>query len=166
MPKNDPFFDFGTPLVFGPEVRFFFFFFFQHFGIFFALREQSHFKNERIYRSIEMGGGPNLKILRCKKNSEMPNFFFRASGPKIRGVQKSKKRSFFGIKNVKNFESGIHIFFSQKFFNPSMRPKGHFALKCTFPMETIVKKNLKNSQNFQNFAKLFFQKKIKNRKIK
>ena len=40
-----------------------------------------------------------------------------------------------------------------------MWPKGHFALKCTFPMETIVNKKSKNSQNFQNFAMLFFKKK-------
>ena len=59
-------------------------------------------------------------------------------------------------------------FFSQKIFNPPMRPKRHFALKDTFPIETIVKKkkrkNSQNFQNFQNFAKLFFEK--KNRKKK
>ena len=57
-------------------------------------------------------------------------------------------------------------FFSQKFFNPPMRPKRHFALKDTFPMETIVKKKVQNSQNFQNFAKLFSKKnKIEEKKI-
>ena len=90
--------------------------------------------------------------------------FFRPSGPKIRGgVQKSKKRSFFGIKNVKNFESGNQKkIYHNKLFNPPMRPKRHFALKDTFPMETIV--NKKTRKNFQNFAKLFFEK--KNRKQK
>ena len=48
-----------------------------------------------------------------------------------------------------------------------MRPKRHFALKDTFPMETIVKKKpCKNSQNFQNFAKLFSKKKIEKKSEK
>ena len=77
-----------------------------------TLRVASHFKNEGIYRSIEIGGAkPDFfflwkKLVKCRKN--------RASGPKIRGVQKSKKRSFFGIKNVKNFESDIQFFFLKK----------------------------------------------------
>ena len=48
----------------------------------------------------------------------------------------------------------------QKCFNPPMRPKRHFALKDTFPMETRVKNPRKKSQIFQKFAKSYFQKKI------
>ena len=54
----------------------------------------------------------------------------------------------------------------QKLFNPQMRTKKHFALKDTFPMETIVKKNRKISQNFQNVAQLFFKKKTKKKSEK
>ena len=87
----------------------------------------------------------------------------RASGPKIRGVQKSKKRSFFGIKNVKNFETRHQIFFSQKIFNPPMRPKRHFALKDTFPIETIgkKKKNAKIPKISKNLLSYFSKKKRK-----
>ena len=48
------------------------------------------------------------------------------------GPQIEKKGSFFGIRNAKNLESGIQIFFSQTIFNLPMRPKRHFALKDTF----------------------------------
>ena len=75
--------------------------------------------------------------------------------------RKSKKRSFFGIKNVKNFESEIQFFFSQKFFNPPMRPKRQFALKDTFPIETIVKKkNAKIPKISKNVLSYFSKKKI------
>ena len=88
-------------------------------------------------------------------------------GPPARkqgGSQNRKKRSFFGIKNVKNFESGIRIFFSQKFFNSPMRPKGHFALKCTFPMETIVNKKKAKIPKILKILLSYFSKKKKSKK--
>ena len=68
--KKRPFFDLGTP---PPSLTG---------AFFFSLRVQSHFKNEGIYRSIEMGGGTKPEFFfRCKKIREMPNFFF---GPPAR----------------------------------------------------------------------------------
>ena len=40
-----------------------------------------------------------------------------------------------------------------------MRPERHFALKGTFPIETIVKKTAKIPKIPKKFAKLFFEKK-------
>jgi len=46
-----------------------------------------------------------------------------------------------------------------------MRPKRHFALKDTFPVETTGRKQRTMSQNFQNFAKFFiFHRKKKGKK--
>ena len=94
-----------------------------------------------------MGGTKPDNFFRCINFSEMPE---KTSGlrPENKGGPKIEKRFVFWHKNVKNFESRVHFFFSQIFFNP-MRPKRHFALKGTFPMEAIVKKTVKNSQNFQ-----------------
>ena len=78
-------------------------------------------------------------------------------GPKI-----EKKKSFFGIKNAKNFDIRHPIFFSLKIFNPPMRPKRHFALKRHFSNGNHSKnKNPKKSQNFQ----VVFQKKKVEKKI-
>ena len=121
-------------------------------GVSHAVREQSHFKFGEINRLGSGGGTKPVNFFFGKNFSEIAKKFFRAFGPKIRGGSKNrKKRSFFGIKNVKNFESGIYSFFSQKFFNPPMRSKGHFALKCTFPMETIVNKKKRKFPKFPKF---------------
>ena len=86
-----------------------------------------------------MGGPGYIFWRKCKKITKMLK---KKSGlrPENKGGPKIEKKVVFWHKNVKNFESGIHIFFSQNIFNSPMRPKGHFALKCTFPMETIVNK--------------------------
>ena len=65
-------------------------------------------------------------------------------GPKI-----EKKRYFFGIKNVKNFESGI---------------QRALCTKMHFSNGNHSKKKVQNSQNFQNFAKLFPKKKKSKKK--
>ena len=98
MPKNDPFFRFLDPPLFRAEGP-----------VFFPSkparpRVASHFKNEGIYRSIEIRGVPNLKkfsgaknLVKCRKKN-------RASGPKIRGVQKSKKKVVFWHKKCEKFQ--------------------------------------------------------------
>ena len=62
-----------------------------------------------------------------KKNGP---FFFRSYGPKIRGIQKSKKKSFFG-KKMENFGIRKTFFFLKNKIAPR-RTKMHFALKKHF----------------------------------
>ena len=108
-------------------------------------------------------GGAYLKIFSGAKNLVKCPIFF-SGGPKIRGVQKSKKKVVFWHKKCEKVRTRHPIFFSQKFFNPPMRPKRHFALKDNGNhSKQKNRKNSQNFQNFQNFAKLFFEK--KNRKI-
>ena len=60
-----------------------------------ALRVEPHFKNEGIYRSIEIGGTKPLNFFaRCKKISEMPK---KKSGlrPKNKGGPKIEKKGRF-----------------------------------------------------------------------
>ena len=71
---------------------------------------------------------------------------FRAFGPKIRGVQKLPKISFFGLKNVKILESGFQKFLAQKFVIAPMRSKMHFALKSILSME---KRKLFKNNNYK-----------------
>ena len=47
----------------------------------------------------------------AKKNKKSPFFFSGPSARKSRGSKNREKKSFFGLKNVKNFESGIQFFF-------------------------------------------------------
>ena len=76
-----------------------------------SLRVASLFKKEGIFRwTVFFGGG----------GGTLPEFFSGAKflvkcqffcSPKIRRPKNRNKRSFFGIKNVKKFESGIQICF-------------------------------------------------------
>ena len=77
----------------------------------------------------------------------------RACGPKISGIQKSPKRSFFGLKNVKIFESNIHFFFVGKKNHPINETE-----KALFNRNSTLKKkkNRKKFQNFGNFYKASF----------
>ena len=102
-------------------------------------------------RPPPVGRGDHCRFFLFNRKTKLknPEIFFSGLRPKNKGVQKLEKMSFFGIKNVKNFKSGIQFFFSQKIFNPPTRPKRHFALKDTFP---IKQKTRKNFQNFQNFC--------------
>ena len=129
------------------------------------IRVASLFKKEGIFRWTVLGGGTlPEKIFRCKKFSEMPKKN-RASGPKIRGVQKSKKRVVFWHKKCENFRTRHPIFFSQKKFNPPRRPKRHFALKDTFPMETIVNKKTAKIPKISKILLSYFSKKKSKKKI-
>ena len=97
-----------------------------------------------------------------------PNiFFFGPSARKSRGSQNCPKRSFFGLKNVKNFESGIQYFFSQKIFILPRRAKMHFALKSTFSKETAQQRKYpkipKIPQNSEIFLSCQTQKKCRRR---
>jgi len=60
--------------------------------------------------------GPNPIFFSAKNsNQKMPKKYFRVFGPKIGGVQKLPKTSFFGLKISKNFESDIQFVFSHFF---------------------------------------------------
>ena len=102
-----------------------------------------------------------------KKFSEMPEKSGRR--PENKGGSKIEKRSFFGIKNVKIFKSGTQFFFLKKKFNPTMLPKRHFALKDTFPMETMVNKKTAKIPKISKISKIllcyFSKKKSKKNKI-
>ena len=66
--------------------------------------------------SYTMGGVPPPALLK-KKGAQFffgGQFFFRAFGLKISGVQKFPKKVVFGLKNVKIFESNIQFFFVKK----------------------------------------------------
>ena len=93
----------------------------------------------------------------------MPKKKFRASGPKIRGVQKSKKKVVFWHEKCEKFRTRHPIFFSQKIFKPPMRPKRHFALKDTFPMETIVNKKTAKISKISKILLSYFSKKKKSK---
>ena len=79
------------------------------------------------------GGFADFFFKNAKKN-------IRAVGSQTRGSPKCSKKVVFWHKNVVKIESGIHFFFPQKMFIPPTRLKRHFALKGTFPIETVVKK--------------------------
>ena len=143
MPKNALFFDFWTPFFSGRKTDFSGILLkFLHRKIFSGLvppktthlkipsllksdatlRVESHFKFGVLNR-FGSGGDQTCYFFR-QKFSEIAKFFFRAFGPKIQGVQKGKKRSFFGITNVKNFEFGIQFFFLKKFSTHQCNRKG------------------------------------------
>ena len=97
-----------------------------------------------------MGGGTLPEnFFRCKKFSEMP-IFFSGPRPENKGGPKIEKKVVFWHKKCEKFRTRHPFFFSQKFFNPPMRPKRHFS-------NGNHSKN-KNPQKSQNFAKLFFKK--------
>ena len=92
---------------------------------------------------------------------------FGPSAGKPGGSKNCPKRSFFGFKNVKNLESGIQNFLSQKKIIAPMRSKMHFALKSIFSMEkteTLFFKKLENFSYYRKFTKLFLTPKNKNKK--
>ena len=111
----------------------------------FSLRVASLFKKEGIFRWTDLGGTLPEKFFRCQNFSEMP----KKSGlrPENKGVQKSKKMSFFGIKNVKNFESGILIFFFSKKFQPTNAAERGLCAKGDFKVPTL--KSPKGRVTFQ-----------------
>ena len=62
---------------------------------------------------------------REKHEGTIQQIFFSGLRPENGGDPKiEKKGSFFGIKNVKNFESGIHIFFLKNFSTHQCGRKG------------------------------------------
>ena len=108
------------------------------------VRVQSHFKNEGNSNVHRNGGGQTCyffmvakKIVKCRKKN-------RAYGPKIRGVQKSKKRSFFGIQNVKISNPASKNFFSKN-FQPTNAAEKALCTKRHFSNENHSK--LKNAKN-------------------
>ena len=88
-----------------------------------------------------MGGGTLIKfsgakiLVKYRKRNKN-----RASGPKIQpgeGVQKLKQVVFWH-KKCEKFRTRHPIFFIKNFSTHQCCRKGTFALKDTFPMETIV----------------------------
>ena len=73
-------------------------------------------------------------------------FFFLGLRPGKKGVPKcpqNKKKQFFGVKNVKFFETGIHFFFST-IFHPTNAAENTLYTKSTFVKKTVKsKKSLK-----------------------
>ena len=100
-----------------------------------ALREESHFKFGEINK-LGSGGGtkPVIIIFLAKKLVKSPKKI--GPRPKNKGGPKVEKKVVFWHKKCEKFRIRHPHFFSQKIFNPPMRPKRHFAPKCTCP--TIV----------------------------
>ena len=61
-----------------------------------GVRVESHFKNEGIYRSIEIGGGTKPEIFSGAKNLvKCRNIFFSGLRPENEGGPKIEKKSRF-----------------------------------------------------------------------
>ena len=86
--------------------------------------------------------------------------------PENKGGYKNRKKVVFWHKKSENFRIRHPKKKSQIFFNPPMRPKRHFALKDTFPIETIVKKKTSKFLKFstqnstQKSKKYFFSRRL------
>ena len=110
---------------------------------------------------MKWGGTKPEFFFRCKKFSEMPKKINSGLRPENKGGPKIEKKVVFWHKKCEKFQTRHPIFFSQKIFNPPMRPKRHFALKDTFPMETIV--NKKTAKIPKILLSYFSKKKIENK---
>ena len=128
-------------------------------------RVDSLFKKQGIIRWPIWGGGTKPdNFSRCKNFSEMPKKL--GLRPENKGGPKIEKKVVFWHKKSENFRIRYPIFFFQKKFNPPMRPKRHFALKGTFPTETIVKNNDPKIPKISKILLSYFSKKKIEKKTK
>ena len=122
------------------------------------------FQKRRNCQVDRFRGGPNLIIIfgvkilvKCRKKFSGP--LARKSG----GSKNRKKRSFFGIKNVKNFKSGIQFFFLKKFQPANAAEKALCTLRH-FSNRNHSKKNAKIPKISKILLSYFSKKKIEKKK--
>ena len=113
-----------------------------------------------IRRGWPMGGLSGWDQIRKKKNGakkyqKMPTIYFRAFGPKIRGVQKLPQKVVFWLKKCENFRIRHPVCFFSKSFHPTNATEKELCAKRHFfnRNSTWKKKYIaKKSQNFRNFS--------------
>ena len=108
--------------------------------------------------SSKWGGKPE-NFFRCKSFSEMPKN--RASGPKIRGVQKLEKRVVFWHKKYHKFRIRHPIIFFSNFFQPINAAEKALCTKIHFSNGNhSIKKNAKIPKISKILLSYFLKKKI------